>query len=127
MWQRVASQFSFWFEPSILACYRVHLDSTTSRIRLDAADVREVRELINITTAYHRPACSQSAWQESASCTLRIAVYGARETLIEVDSVLLGNRFLRPCVFVIAGASSGRFRRFLFDGFGSLHRDLNIV
>jgi glycosyltransferase involved in cell wall biosynthesis len=51
MWQRIASQFPFWFEPSILACYRVHSDSATSRLRLDAADVREVREMIELTAA----------------------------------------------------------------------------
>src|SRR2546423_1107808 len=55
MWQRIASQFSFWFEPSILACYRVHSNSATSRMRRDAADVREVREVIDLTTAYHSP------------------------------------------------------------------------
>jgi ubiquinone/menaquinone biosynthesis C-methylase UbiE len=35
-------------------------------------------------------------------------------------------KMLIDCISTIAGASSGRFRRFLFDGFGSLHRDLNI-
>ena len=44
MWQRIASQFAFWFEPSILACYRLHPNSATSRLRLDAADAREVRD-----------------------------------------------------------------------------------
>ena len=56
MWQRIASRFSFWFEPSILAYYRVHLDSATSQMRSNAADVREVGEMIELTTAYHSPA-----------------------------------------------------------------------
>jgi hypothetical protein len=45
MWQRIASRFSFWFEPLILACYRVHPNCATSRLRREAADMREVREL----------------------------------------------------------------------------------
>jgi hypothetical protein len=45
MWQRIASRFSFWFEPSILACYRVHPNSAALRLRREAADAREVREL----------------------------------------------------------------------------------
>ena len=56
MWQRIASQFPFCFEPSILACYRVHSNSATSRMRLDAADAREVGEVIELTAAYHSPA-----------------------------------------------------------------------
>lgn len=55
MWQRIASRFSFWFEPSILACYRTHRDSATSRLRLNAADAREVREVIDMTKHYHTP------------------------------------------------------------------------
>ena len=35
---------------------------------------------IDLTTAYHRPACSPSGCQERASCALRIAVFRARKT-----------------------------------------------
>ncbi len=53
MWQRIAAQYSFWFEPSILACYREHPASATSKLMLDAGDVREVRSTIEMTMAYH--------------------------------------------------------------------------
>jgi hypothetical protein len=43
MWQRISGNYLFWFEPTILAAYRVHPGSATSRLRLEAADVREVR------------------------------------------------------------------------------------
>ena len=84
MWQRVASQFSFWFEPSILACYRVHPDSATSRIRLDAADVREVREVIDLTTAYHSPDRGRMLAGKARSFYAELAVFHAREMLVEV-------------------------------------------
>src|SRR5438034_1983041 len=38
MWQRIASQFPFCFEPSILACYGLHPTSATSGMRVDATD-----------------------------------------------------------------------------------------
>jgi hypothetical protein len=33
MWHRIALQFEYWFEPSILAVYRLHEGAETSRIR----------------------------------------------------------------------------------------------
>jgi glycosyltransferase involved in cell wall biosynthesis len=83
MWQRVASQFSFWFEPSILACYRVHPNSATSRMRLDAADVREVRELIGLTTAYHSLARGRVLARKARLFYAELAVFYAREMLVE--------------------------------------------
>src|SRR6266699_1644518 len=83
MWQRIASQFSFWFEPSILACYRVHPNSATSRMRLDAADVREVRELINLTTAYHSPARGRVLARKARSFYAELAIFHARDMLVE--------------------------------------------
>jgi glycosyltransferase involved in cell wall biosynthesis len=85
MWQRIASQFSFWFEPSILACYRVHPNSATSRMRLDAADVREVRELINLTTAYHSPARGRVLARKARSFYAGLAVLHARDMLVGAE------------------------------------------
>jgi len=83
MWQRIASQFSFWFEPSILACYRAHPNSATSRMRLDAVDVREVRELINLTTVYHSPARGRVLARKARSFYAGLAVLYARDMLVE--------------------------------------------
>jgi glycosyltransferase involved in cell wall biosynthesis len=84
MWQRIASQFPFCFEPSILACYRRHESSATSRMRLDATDAREVREMIDLTMTYHRPARgralarkARSSWAEAA------VVFHSRELLVQ--------------------------------------------
>jgi glycosyltransferase involved in cell wall biosynthesis len=83
MWQRIASQFSFWFEPSILACYRVHPNSATSLMRLDATDVREVREVIELTTAYHSPTRGRVLAGKARSFYAELAVFHARELLVE--------------------------------------------
>jgi glycosyltransferase involved in cell wall biosynthesis len=83
MWQRVASEFSFWFEPSILASYRVHPNSATSRMRLNAADIREVREVIDLTTAYHSPARGRMLARKARSFYAELAILHAREMLVE--------------------------------------------
>jgi glycosyltransferase involved in cell wall biosynthesis len=83
MWQRIASQFPFCFEPSILACYRVHSDSATSRMRLDAADTREVREMIDLTMTYHSPARGRVLAKKARSWWAEAAVFHARELLVQ--------------------------------------------
>jgi hypothetical protein len=83
MWQRIASQFPFCFEPSILACYRVHQNSATSRMRLDAADAREVREMINLTMAYHSAARGRVLARKARSWYAEAAVFHARELLVQ--------------------------------------------
>jgi hypothetical protein len=83
MWQRIASQFPFWFEPSILACYRLHGSSATSRLRLDAADVRDVREMIDLTMTYHSAARGRALARKARSRYAEEAVSHARELLVE--------------------------------------------
>jgi glycosyltransferase involved in cell wall biosynthesis len=83
MWQRIASQFAFCFEPSILACYRVHSDSATSRLRLDAADTREVREMIELTVAYHTAARGRVLARKARSSWAEVAVFHGRELLVQ--------------------------------------------
>jgi len=81
MWQRIASQFPVCFEPSILACYRLHGSSATSRLKLDAADVRDVRQMIELTTTYHTPARGRALARKARLWFAQIAVYNARDLL----------------------------------------------
>jgi glycosyltransferase involved in cell wall biosynthesis len=83
MWQRIASQFAFWFEPSILACYRLHSDSATSRMRPAGADVCEVREVIELTAAYHSPARGRMLARKACSWYAEVALFNAREMVVE--------------------------------------------
>jgi glycosyltransferase involved in cell wall biosynthesis len=84
MWQRIASQFLFWFEPSILASYRVHSHSATSRLRFDAADVREVREMIELTARYHSPARRRMLARKARWWYANVAFFNARDLLVKV-------------------------------------------
>src|SRR5438552_1532231 len=84
MWQRIASQFPFCFEPSILACYRMHPNSATSRIRLDATDARDIRQMIDLTMTYHSPARARVLAKKARSWWAEAAVFHARELLVKV-------------------------------------------
>jgi glycosyltransferase involved in cell wall biosynthesis len=84
MWQRIASQFPVCFEPSILACYRLHSNSATSRLRLDAADTREVREMIDLTMTYHTSSRGRVLAKKARSWWAEAAVFHARELLVKV-------------------------------------------
>ena len=87
MWQRIASQFPVCFEPSILACYRLHGSSATSRLKLDAADVRDVRQMIELTATYHTPARGRVLARKARLWFAEIAVYNARDLLVTVGFV----------------------------------------
>jgi glycosyltransferase involved in cell wall biosynthesis len=84
MWQRIASQFPFCFEPSILACYRVHSNSATSGMRVDATDARDVRQMIELTATYHTPARARVLARKARSWWAEAAVFHARELLVKV-------------------------------------------
>ena len=84
MWQRIASRFPFCFEPSILACYRLHPNSATSRMQLDAADTREVRQMIELTATYHTPSRGRVLAMKARSCWAEAAFSNARELLVKV-------------------------------------------
>ena len=84
MWQRIASQYPVCFEPSILACYRLHPHSATSRLRLDAADARDIREMIELTMTYHTPARGRALTSKARLFYAEAAISHARELLAKV-------------------------------------------
>jgi glycosyltransferase involved in cell wall biosynthesis len=46
MWLRIAAKYPLWFEPSVLAHYRIHGAAATSRLALEARDIAEVRRFL---------------------------------------------------------------------------------
>jgi len=86
MWQRIAAQYSFWFEPSILACYREHPASATSKLMLDAGDVREVRSTIKMTMAYHPRHRGPVLARRARAFYAGLAVRNSRHLLVQGHS-----------------------------------------
>lgn len=52
MWKRIAVCYPVWYEPTVLACYRVHPNSDTSRLVRTGSNVADARRSISITRKY---------------------------------------------------------------------------
>jgi glycosyltransferase involved in cell wall biosynthesis len=52
MWCRIAKDYPVWYEPTLLACYRIHTSAETSRLRLKAGDIDDVRRCIKMVSDY---------------------------------------------------------------------------
>ena len=55
MWVRLASRRPFWYEPELLACYRVHTKSETSRLRRLGEDLQDQLKGTAIIKGYLAP------------------------------------------------------------------------
>lgn len=78
MWQRIAANYPVWFEPAILASYRLHSSSATSRLRLSAADTRDIRKMIELTKSYHPPERAKRLASQTRTYYARLAVENSR-------------------------------------------------
>jgi glycosyltransferase involved in cell wall biosynthesis len=76
MWKRVASAYPVWHEPAVLACYRQHSKSDTSRLMRTGANIQDVRRSIE----YAREFLPRAAAQRLTSQALRACANHAIET-----------------------------------------------
>ena len=54
MWVRLSARFPVWYEPEILACYRLHAGSASTRLAVDARDTTDMGHAIALA-ARHLP------------------------------------------------------------------------
>ncbi|MEB3340459.1 methyltransferase domain-containing protein, partial [Okeania sp.] len=52
IWKRIATFYPIWFEPEILACFRLHSISETSRLMQSGGNIENARKAIEITETY---------------------------------------------------------------------------
>lgn len=52
MWCRIARQYPVWYEPEVLACYRVHSATESFRLKMEGKDIKDVRKCIAIISDY---------------------------------------------------------------------------
>jgi|GEM_PF-357514 len=52
MWRRISIHYPYWFEPRVLALYREHSKSDTSRLTRTGANINDVRKSIDIAESY---------------------------------------------------------------------------
>ena len=82
MWQRLAVRYSFWFEPAVLAAYRTHPNSATSRLKMEALDALDHQKMIALTMTYHPPARAARLGRIVRRNCARYAVDVARQLLL---------------------------------------------
>jgi glycosyltransferase involved in cell wall biosynthesis len=65
MWKRISAHFPVWYEPKVLACFRLHSASESSRLIQSGANIEHTRRAIEISKSYlPQPAVDQ--WSEQA-------------------------------------------------------------
>uniref|UniRef100_UPI0035CA959E glycosyltransferase family 2 protein n=1 Tax=uncultured Nostoc sp. TaxID=340711 RepID=UPI0035CA959E len=52
MWKRIAAHYPIWYEPQILACFRLHSASESSRLNLTGTNIADTRKAIDISQFY---------------------------------------------------------------------------
>jgi glycosyltransferase involved in cell wall biosynthesis len=52
MWMRIASRCAVWYEPRILACFRMHQESYSSALARSGVQLADVRRAIGLSRAY---------------------------------------------------------------------------
>jgi glycosyltransferase involved in cell wall biosynthesis len=77
MWRRIAARYPFWFEPQVLAYFRIHSTSQTSTLVRSGKNIADLRQSIEITRSYLPPLISdrlvKQAMEECALYALRNA------------------------------------------------------
>jgi glycosyltransferase involved in cell wall biosynthesis len=75
MWVRIASRYPVWFEPGLLACWRVHYDNESRRLHREGSDIADALRAIEITRGYlppeFRPAAGSRIRQEFRDILLK--------------------------------------------------------
>ena len=87
MWKRIAAHYSVWYEPQVLACFRLHSASESSRLIQSGANIAHVRHAINIAQSYLP---TNNADELSCKAREYYALYAlntARQLLAESNSV----------------------------------------
>ncbi len=95
MWRRIASRYAFWYEPEVLAMYRVHPGSDTSQLQRSGGDIADVRKSLAIARHY-LPAEKQAEWSSKARAYwAQFAVKTARQMLARGDYPAAANQILQ--------------------------------
>lgn len=63
MWVRIAAHYPCWYEPQLLAAYRVHSASSTGRHACIGENIRDLMRAIDIIKPYLPAACAE-AWSQ---------------------------------------------------------------
>lgn len=80
MWQRLAANYPIWFQPELLACYRLHQASDTSMLVRSGRNIADSRIAVEIS-ASHYPAERRAAIKRRALRNLALMAQGRANSL----------------------------------------------
>ncbi len=77
MWVRIAANFPVWYEPTVLACYRTHDSSETSRLKSLGRTLADIHTGVGIVRGYlpaeHRAHAGIDLISEERGCVMKEA------------------------------------------------------
>lgn len=83
MWQRISMVGEFWFEPQILAAYRLqHADSETSRLVETCSDMKDFSKLRCVSPLYRDPVLGSRLAEEFTERQVPRAILRSRKLLV---------------------------------------------
>ncbi len=87
MWKRIAAHVPICYEPQILACYRLHSASETSRLIRSGANIADVRKAIDISQSYLPTTMTRKLSSKAREYYALYALNTAHQMLIKNDRV----------------------------------------
>lgn len=81
IWKRIAVEYPVWYEPQVLAGYRVHGSSETSRLVKTAADINDVKLGIKLSRLYLPDHVYRQSAPIASDLFARLAIDTAREKI----------------------------------------------
>ena len=85
MWKRIAIKSSIAFEPEVLACFRLHSASESSRLIKSGANIAHTRAAINVTQSYLALATAKQISRKAKKHYALYAINTARKLLNKQD------------------------------------------
>jgi glycosyltransferase involved in cell wall biosynthesis len=86
MWKRISAHYPIWYEPQILACYRIHAASETSRMVQSGADIVDIRKAIEMSKAYLPEASADQLSQQAKEHYALYAINTAKRLVLSHDA-----------------------------------------
>jgi len=90
MWKRIAANYSIWYEPQPLVCYRIHTVSESSKLFKTGKNIADIRCAIQISQAYLPKSIAVDLTNKARNFYARTAINAARQRLSvgEVDTAM---------------------------------------
>lgn len=108
MWKRIAAHFPVWYDPQILACYRMHSKSESSKLVCSGSDIADLRKAIELAEVYLPPANARKLSRQARE-------YYARFALNAVYRMIMVNEFSAATVQIREALACSTSAKVLYD------------